>query len=130
VKATMEIWTKAVVFYEEGIRSAREIGETYNISDRTVRRWAKAHRQDKENGLRPKRRPGLNDLPELYHHHWNNALSGSKRNIPHGEPDGLSTSSTSPVPGERFIVSSRNMDFSFGLRQSYNRRQTIPAKTC
>ena len=55
MKATMEIRTKAVVFYEEGIRSAREIGETYNISERTVRRWAKAHGQDQENGLRPKK---------------------------------------------------------------------------
>jgi hypothetical protein len=33
-----EIRTKAVIFYEEGIRNAKEIGETYNISDRTVRR--------------------------------------------------------------------------------------------
>jgi len=51
----MEIRIKAVVFYEEGIRNAREIGETYNISERTVRRWAKSYRQDKENGLRPKK---------------------------------------------------------------------------
>ena len=51
----MEIRTKAVVFYEEGIRSAREIGETYNISERTVRRWAQSHRQDLENGLQPKK---------------------------------------------------------------------------
>ena len=51
----MEIRTKSVVFYEEGIRSAREIGETYNISERTVRRWAKAHREDLEQGLRPKK---------------------------------------------------------------------------
>jgi putative transposase len=51
----MEIRTKAVVFYEEGIRSAREVGETYYISERTVRRWAKSHSQDKENGLRPKK---------------------------------------------------------------------------
>jgi hypothetical protein len=42
----MEIRTKAVVFYEEGIRSAREIGELYNISERTVRRWAQNHRED------------------------------------------------------------------------------------
>ena len=55
MKATMEIRTKAVVFYEEGIRSAREIGETYTISERTVRRWARSHSQDKENGLRPKK---------------------------------------------------------------------------
>jgi uncharacterized protein YjcR len=45
----MEIRTKAVVFYEEGIRSAKEIGETYNISEMTVRRWAKAHGHDQEN---------------------------------------------------------------------------------
>jgi transposase InsO family protein len=51
----MEIRTKAVVFYDEGIRSAKEIGETYNISERTVRRWAKAHSQDRENGLHPKK---------------------------------------------------------------------------
>ena len=51
----MEIRTKAVVFYEKGIRSAREIGETCNISERTVRRWGKSHRQDKEKGLRPKK---------------------------------------------------------------------------
>ena len=36
MKVTMEIRTKAVVFYEEGIRSAKGIGETYNISERTV----------------------------------------------------------------------------------------------
>ena len=51
----MEIGTKAVVFSDEGIRSAKEMGETYNISERTVRRWAKAHSQDQENGLRPKK---------------------------------------------------------------------------
>jgi len=67
------------------------------------------------------RRPGRNDRPEPLHRHWNNELSGSKRNILHGGPDGLSTSSTSLVPGEWSIVSSRNMDFSFALRQSHNR---------
>jgi transposase len=51
----MEIRTKAVVFYEEGIRNAKEIGETYNLSEMTLRRWAKSHRLDKENGLRPKK---------------------------------------------------------------------------
>ena len=35
----------------------QEIGETYDISERTVRRWAKTHREDVENGLRPKK-PG------------------------------------------------------------------------
>ena len=117
VKATMEIRTKAVVFYEEGIRSAKEIGETYNLSERTVRRWAKAHNQDKETDYDQKR-PGRNDHPELYPHHWNNELSGSKRNIPYGEPDGLSTNLTYPVLGEQFIVFSKNMDFSFVLKQN------------
>jgi putative transposase len=51
----MEIRTKAVVFYEEKIRSAEEIRETYNISARTVRRWARNHREDPENGLKPKK---------------------------------------------------------------------------
>jgi transposase len=51
----MEIRMKAVMFYAEGIRSAKEIGETYNISERTVRRWAKAHNLDLKNGLRPKK---------------------------------------------------------------------------
>jgi transposase len=51
----MEIRIKAVVFYEEGIRSAKEIGETYNISERTVRRRAQNHRDDPENGLKPKK---------------------------------------------------------------------------
>jgi transposase len=51
----MEIRTKAVVFYEEGIRSAKEIGETHNISERTVRRWAQNHRNDPEKGLKPKK---------------------------------------------------------------------------
>ena len=35
----MEIGTKAVVFYNEGIRSANEIGKTYNLSEMTVRRF-------------------------------------------------------------------------------------------
>lgn len=51
----MEIRIKAIVFYEERIRSAKEIGKTDNISERTVRRWAKAHSHDQENGLRPKK---------------------------------------------------------------------------
>jgi len=55
VKAIMEIRNKAVVFYEEGIRSAKEIGETYIFSERTVWRWTKVHHQDLENGLHPKK---------------------------------------------------------------------------
>jgi predicted transcriptional regulator len=66
----MEIRTKAVVFYEEGIRTAKEIGETYNISERTVRRWAKAHSQDPESGLHPKK-TGPNGLRVQYPRYWN-----------------------------------------------------------
>jgi transposase len=55
VKATRETRTKAIVFYDEGIRSAKEIGETYNISERTVKRWAQNLRDDPENGLKPEK---------------------------------------------------------------------------
>ncbi len=51
----MEIRTKAVVFYEEGIRTAQDIGETYDISERTVRRWSKSYRENGEQGLQPKK---------------------------------------------------------------------------
>ena len=40
---------------KKGYEVTREIEETNNISERRVRRWAKSHRQDKENGLRPKK---------------------------------------------------------------------------
>jgi hypothetical protein len=56
MKSTGEIRTKAVVFYEESIRSAKEIGVTINLSERTERRRYKAHHQDLENGLHPKDR--------------------------------------------------------------------------
>ena len=55
MKGTMEIRTKAVVLYEEGLRSAKEIGQSYDISERTVRRWATSHRLDADTGLRPKK---------------------------------------------------------------------------
>jgi hypothetical protein len=55
VKVTMEIRIKSIGFYKEGIRSVKEIGETYNISERTARRWAKPHNQDRENRLQPKK---------------------------------------------------------------------------
>jgi transposase InsO family protein len=53
VKATMEIRTKAIVLYEEGIYSGKEISEMYNVSDRTLRRWNKAHQQFGFDGLKP-----------------------------------------------------------------------------
>jgi transposase len=87
-ESTMEIRTKAVVFYEEGVRSAREIGETYNISERTVRRWAKSHSQDNENGLRPKK-TGPKRSPRATSPSLEQRIIRLKeRNILHGEPDG------------------------------------------
>jgi len=67
VKATMEIRTKAVVLYDEGVKTANEISQLYNISGRTLRRW---HREFKTNGIDgiiprktgPKR--GKNKTPE------------------------------------------------------------------
>ena len=54
VKATMEIRTKALVFYQEIIRGAKEIGETTNLSEMTVRRREKAQSQDLQNRVRAK----------------------------------------------------------------------------
>jgi hypothetical protein len=58
---------------------------------------------------------GPNDHPGTYHNHENNKLSGSMINIPYGEPNGLSTNSTYTVHEEQFIISLKNMDFSFVL---------------
>jgi hypothetical protein len=79
VKSTIEIRTKAVVFFEEGIRSAKEIGETYNISEMTVKRWAENHHDCPENGLRPKK-------------------TGAKRS-PRATPDLLPQKAGSTIPG-------------------------------
>lgn len=53
VKATMEIRAKAVILYEEGIYPAAEISRMYNISDRTLRRWAARNRRCGIEGLKP-----------------------------------------------------------------------------
>ena len=92
---------------------------TYNLSERAVKRWAKAHSQDRENGLRSKKTIPKRS-PQPYHHHWNNELSSSKRNILNGEPEGLSTNSIFPILGELLIVSLKSMDFSFVLKQNSN----------
>ena len=53
VKATMDIRTKAVVFYSEGIKTAKELGQIYNISDRTIRRWNQRFELQGVDGLKP-----------------------------------------------------------------------------
>lgn len=55
VKATMEIRTKSVVLYQEGVYSGREIAKMYNISERTLRRWRVAYDEAGIDGLRPKK---------------------------------------------------------------------------
>lgn len=58
----MDIRAKAVVLYSEGIKTAVEIGELYNVSERTVRRWNKRFKKDGVRGLAPcstaPKRPG------------------------------------------------------------------------
>lgn len=53
VKATMEIRAKAVILYEEKVHSAAEISRLYDISIRTLRRWAARHKVDGLEGLKP-----------------------------------------------------------------------------
>jgi transposase InsO family protein len=53
VKATMDIRLKAVVLYSEGVKSGKEISQSYEISERTLRRWARAYENDGIEGLKP-----------------------------------------------------------------------------
>jgi len=53
VKATMEIRTKAVILYEEGVYSSSEISRMYNISERTLRRWNSSYNYNGFEGLKP-----------------------------------------------------------------------------
>lgn len=55
VKATMEIRTKAVLFYTEGTKQAQEICVMYGVSDRTLRRWTRAYKNGGWEGLSPKK---------------------------------------------------------------------------
>jgi transposase InsO family protein len=54
-KTSMEIRVKAVVFYTEGKKSAKEICSLYGISDRTLRRWVRAYRKGGLKGLTPQK---------------------------------------------------------------------------
>jgi transposase len=125
----MEIRTKAVVFYEKGKRSAREIGETYNISERTVRRWGKSHRQDKEKRLRPKK-----TRPKRSSRATSSSLEQRiirlKEKYPAWGAWRIMHQFNLPCSWRTPLVSSRNMDFSFALRQATTSRQTIPETAC
>ena len=67
VKTNMDIRLKAVLLYKNKIKSAKEICATYDISDRTLRRWAKAYDEDGLEGLNPKQtipKKFYNAIPE------------------------------------------------------------------
>lgn len=53
VKATLDVRTKAVLLYEEGVLSAGELSSRYGISVRTLRRWRKAYACLGVEGLMP-----------------------------------------------------------------------------
>lgn len=55
VKATMDIRLKAVVLYDEGVKTAKEISQLYNVSERTLRRWHTEFKDDGVKGLEPKK---------------------------------------------------------------------------
>ncbi len=55
VKATMDIRLKTVILYSEGVRTAKEISQLYNISGRTLRRWCKEYLSNGIDGLRPEK---------------------------------------------------------------------------
>jgi len=55
VKATMDIRLKAVILYSEGVKTAKEISQLYNISERTLRRWHREYRNGGVEGLKPRK---------------------------------------------------------------------------
>lgn len=57
VKVSMDIRAKAVLLYDEGVKSAKEICCMYDISERTLRRWRNLYAFGGLEGLKPKK-PG------------------------------------------------------------------------
>lgn len=53
-KSDLDVRTKAVFFYEEGVKSPSEICAEYGISSRTLRRWMKRYKQGGVEALNPK----------------------------------------------------------------------------
>ena len=50
----MDIRLKAVVLYSEGVKKAGELSRLYNVSERTLRRWATSYATGGVRGLEPK----------------------------------------------------------------------------
>jgi transposase InsO family protein len=64
----MEIRAKAVVLYDEGLKTANEISQLYSISGRTLRRWHKEFKANGIAGLTPKKtgpKIGRHRTPEV-----------------------------------------------------------------
>ena len=56
MQAPDNLRVKVVLLYVEGIKRAADIREAYDISERTLRRWARAYRKGGLKALQPKRR--------------------------------------------------------------------------
>lgn len=69
VKGAMDMRLKAVFFYSEGGKTAKEVAELYGLSERTVRRWSSAYERGGVEGLTPDKttpkRPGRTTPNEL-----------------------------------------------------------------
>jgi transposase InsO family protein len=59
-KETLEIRVRAVLLYTQGSKQAKEICTVYGISDRTLRRWARAYKRGGIQGL-VRKKPGPKD---------------------------------------------------------------------
>jgi len=82
VKATMEIRAKAVILYEENVHSADEISRMYNISGRTLRRWAARHRDGGLEGLKPIK-PGPKEAEHRISRKIEQRILALKQKYPH-----------------------------------------------
>ena len=57
VKVSVEVRIKAVLFHAEDLKETKDICEMYGISERTLRRWARAYKDGGLQALEP-RKPG------------------------------------------------------------------------
>ena len=81
VKTTMDIRLKAVFFYSEENKTAKEVAQMYNLSERTVRRWHKAYTEGGFESLTPKKttpKSFSRNTPE----HLKNRIISIKRRFP------------------------------------------------
>lgn len=65
VKLDLDTRLKAVLQFDEKVKTAEEICNTYGISGRTFRRWMKAYRLDGVDGLKPESTAPKNQAREI-----------------------------------------------------------------